>query len=122
MDKENEFLLKRQQSLKDTNETSIRDLSTVEEKYRQLQEKVTNLTKTIKEQNDENKKLLNLNEQKEKQYKHDRKKLEKENDKLKERIQTLTTGKIKDLPNLDISETITRNSNGPRATWNDGSK
>ena len=105
MDKENEFLLKRQQSLKDTNESSIRDLSTVEEKYRQLQEKVNHLTKTIK-----------------KQYKHDRKNLEKENDKLKERIQTLTTGKIKDLPNLDISETITRNSNGPRATWNDGSK
>ena len=98
MDKENEFLLKRQQSLKDTNESSIRDLSTVEEKYRQLQEKVNQLTKSIKEQNDENKKLLNLNEQKEKQYKHDRKKLEKENDKLKERIQSLTTGKVKDLP------------------------
>lgn len=123
LDKENELLLKRQQTLKDTNESSNRELSNLEEKYRQLQAKCNTLTKTIKEQSDENRKFHNTIEQRDKQYKHDRKKLEKENDKLKERIQVLTTGKTKELPNLDISETLLRNSNAPRATWNlDGSK
>lgn len=46
-------MLKRQQALKDVNETSHRDLSTLEEKYRQLQFKVNSLTKTIKEHTDE---------------------------------------------------------------------
>lgn len=92
-------------------------------KYRQLQFKFTSSTKTIKEQAEENRKLQNLIEQRDKQYKHDRKKLERENDKLKERIQALTTGKSKELPNLDLSETLMRNSTGPRATWNlDSSK
>lgn len=47
-----------------------------------------------------NRKFQNTIEQRDKQYKHDRKKLEKENDKLKERIQVLTTGKTKELPSM----------------------
>lgn len=37
-------------------------------------------------------------EQRDKQYKHERKKLEKENNRLKERVQVLSVGKTKDLP------------------------
>ena len=46
-------------------------------------------------------------EQKDKQFKHDRKKLEKEIEKLKERVQTLSTGKPKELPRkiINLEET-----------------
>lgn len=124
LDHENEMLLKRQQSLKDINEGTLRELANVEEKFRQATSKSSTLSKTVKELTDENRKLHNTIEQRDKQYKHERKKLEKENNRLKERVQVLTTGKTKDLPNIDLSESIHRKSvGGSRATWNnDGSK
>ena len=119
LDKENEFYLKRQETLKENNEIATRELANCEEKCRQLQLKTNGYTKTIKETSEENRKLQNLIEQRDKQFKHDRKKLEKDIEKLKERIQVLTTGKTKELPHLDMSETVPkRNPFGPRATWN----
>lgn len=123
IDNENESLLRRQQNLKDSQESSKRELATAEEKLRQAQLKSTTLSKTLQKTTDEVKKLQHTIEQRDKQYKHERKKLEKENNKLKERVQVLTTGKQKELPNIDIIGKMNRSSNGTRATWNsDGSK
>ena len=98
LDHENEMMLKRQQVLKDSCETSNRELANYEEKCRQAQSKASALNKTVKDLTDENRKLQNTIEQRDKQYKHERKKLEKENNKIKERVQMLTTGKTKELP------------------------
>ncbi len=98
LDHENEMLLKRQQALKDSSELANRELASYEEKCRQAQTKASNLNKTVKDLTDENRKLQNTIEQRDKQFKHERKKFEKENNKLKERVQMLTTGKTKELP------------------------
>ncbi len=103
LDHENEMLLKRQQTLKDSCETSNRELANCEEKFRQAQSKAGTLNKTVKDLTDENRKLQNTIEQRDKQYKHERKKLEKETNKLKERVQMLTTGKTKELPSKQIN-------------------
>ncbi len=103
LDHENEMLLKRQQTLKDSCETANRELANCEEKFRQAQSKAGTLNKTVKDLTDENRKLQNTIEQRDKQYKHERKKLEKETNKLKERVQMLTTGKTKELPSKQIS-------------------
>ncbi len=104
LDHENEMLLKRQQALKDSCETSNRELANCEEKFRQAQSKAGTLNKTVKDLTDENRKLQNTIEQRDKQYKHERKKLEKETNKLKERVQMLTTGKTKELPSKKINK------------------
>lgn len=117
LDRENEFFFKRQESLKETNEITNRELGSLEEKFRQSQIKVNSSNKTIKDLTEENRKLQCIIEQRDNKYKHERKKFEKEIEKLKERIQVLTTGKTKDLPFLDLSENV-RNSYGPRQTWN----
>jgi hypothetical protein len=117
LDRENEFFLKRQETLKETNEITNRELGSLEEKFRQSQLKVNSSNKIIKDLNEENRKLQCIIEQRDNKYKHERKKFEKEIEKLKERIQVLTTGKTKDLPFLDLSESV-RNPYGPRQTWN----
>ncbi len=53
LDRENELFLKRQQSLKDSNEASNREKAEFEEKLRQSQSKNTLLTKNIKDLNEE---------------------------------------------------------------------
>ena len=47
------MLLKRQQSLKDINEGTLRELANVEEKFRQATSKSSTLSKTVKELTDE---------------------------------------------------------------------
>ena len=125
MDKENESLAKRQQELRERMESGGRELANANEKCRQIQAKANSLSKAAKDSSDEasfvllfederkllqmkiylkNKKLQSTIEQRDKQFKHDRKKLEKEIEKLKERVQILSTGKPKDLPrNLKMS-------------------
>ena len=50
-----------------------------------------------------NRKFQSVIEQRDSKYKHDKKKLEKEIEKLKERILVLTNGKTKELPSkLDL--------------------
>lgn len=123
LDHENEMLVKRQKHLKEVNEASTRELASVEEKCRQALLKSSSSSKAIKDLTEENRKLLSTMDQRDKQYKHERKKLEKENNRLKERVQTLSVGKTKDLPNMELSESIYRGVNGTRGTWNsDGSK
>jgi hypothetical protein len=53
-----------------------------------------------------NRKLQCIIEQRDSKYKHERKKFEKEIEKLKERIQLLTTGKTKDLPREYLLENM----------------
>jgi hypothetical protein len=53
LDKENELYIKRQQSLKDSNDISLREISALEEKQRQLQIKLNASNKIIKELNEE---------------------------------------------------------------------
>ena len=105
--------------MKDSNEVSNREKAEFEEKLRQSQSKNAVLNKNIKDLNEEvlklniifrilkikfsflynkNRKLQTTIETRDKQYKHERKKLEKEIEKLKERVQLLSTGKTKELP------------------------
>ena len=65
----------------------------------------------------QNRKLQNTIEQRDKQFKHERKKLERDLEKLKERVQALSVGKTRELPSIDISEAIGKKTGVPRATW-----
>lgn len=119
LDRENELFLKRHQSLKESSDVVHRELADVEEKWRQTEARNATMIKQNKDLNEENRKLQNVVEQRDKQFKHERKKQEKEIEKLKERVQQLSTGKVKDLPNIDMNESIVRKSLGStRATWN----
>jgi hypothetical protein len=119
LDQENELYLKRYQHLKETCDISARDLGISKEKCRQLQLKVDESTKNIKNLNEQVFKLLcrakrktklpvcfnqfkikkiqTQKEQRDKLFKNERSKIEKEIEKLKARIQTLTVAKTKDL-------------------------
>lgn len=48
--------------------------------------------------------MMHLMDQRDKQYKHDRKKLEKEMEKLKEKVKQAMNGKLKDLPSKNWVE------------------
>ena len=53
LDKENELYLKRQDSLKETNEIAKRELANMEEKFRQSELKINVSSKSIKDLNEE---------------------------------------------------------------------
>ena len=104
LDQENELFLKRQQSLKENCDVSNRDLNIAKEKCRQVQIKLDESNKVIKNLNDQIKKTQTQKEQRDKQFKMDRNKVEKEIEKLKARIQSLTVAKVKDFQTIDLSE------------------
>lgn len=116
LNRENELFHKRQINLKETNEASNKDYILIEEKLKQYEVKFNTLSKAHKETTDENKRLNNLIEQRDKQFKHDRKKFETELNRLKDRIKTLTNPKsvIKEFSNMEISDLVRQNSSGGR--------
>ncbi|RNA05821.1 afadin- and alpha-actinin-binding isoform X1 [Brachionus plicatilis] len=116
LDRENELFLKRQQNLKDSMENSSRESQIFLEKNRQSENKITEHVKNIKTLSEENRKLQHIIEQRDKQFKNEKKKTEKETEKLKLKIQNLTTIKTKELANIDLTDPISKK--GSRPTWN----
>ncbi len=92
--------MKRNIELKDQFDTASKYLKILKEKNRQTQLKLDDLNKSAKTLNEQIKKIQIQKDQKDKLYKTDRNKLDKEIEKLKNRISVLSNAKSKELQSL----------------------
>lgn len=106
--------------LKHQQQQSDRDLAKEQEKCRQLNVKYKQVCSRLKVDRDECKRLTAAMQSKEIQHRHEVKKMERETQKLKERLTQLLADKVPDRKvGMDIMHVV-GSSEGRRATWKVG--